>query len=87
VNELETEIRHRLSILEPLRMELVDQSSAHAGHRGSSGGGHFFLTIVSNQFSGLSAVARHRAVYQALGDLMAGRIHALSINALAPDES
>lgn len=87
MNELEAEIRHRLAILEPSRIELVDQSAAHAGHKGSSGGGHFFLTIVSNQFAGMNAVARHRAIYQALGDLMTGRIHALSISALAPDES
>lgn len=80
-------IRQRLAVLEPETLEIVDQSAAHAGHAGAaSGGGHFRLTIVSNRFAGMNAVARHRAIYQYLGDLMSGRIHALSITALAPSE-
>jgi BolA protein len=87
MNPLEIEIRARLAVLEPERLEIVDQSAAHAGHVGASGGGHFFITIASKHFAGQNAVARHRAVYQALGDLMAGPIHALSMRALAPDEN
>lgn len=80
-------IRQRLASLEPVTLEVVDESAAHAGHAGAaSGGGHFRLTIVSNHFAGMSAVSRHRAIYQSLGDLMSGRIHAMAITALTPDE-
>src|SRR5512147_426101 len=64
-----------------------DESHRHAGHAGArSGGGHFFVTVVSDRFAGLDRVARHRAVYAALGDLMGGEIHALSADTLTPDE-
>jgi len=86
LSDLEALICERLAILEPEHLELRDDSARHAGHKGASGGGHFFLTIVSKQFAGLNAVARHRAIYQALGDLMGGRVHALSITASAPNE-
>lgn len=80
-------IKARLAGLTPLELELVDESALHAGHAGArSGGGHYRLTIVSSAFAGLNAVGRHRMVYQALGDLMANRIHALAITALTPDE-
>lgn len=87
MSELETLIRQRLESLQPEHLELEDESARHAGHAGAaSGGGHFLLTIVSNRFAGLNAVARHRAIYQALGDLMGRDIHALAITALTPDE-
>lgn len=79
-------IRQRLAGLEPQTLEIIDESAAHAGHAGAASGGHFRLIIVSNHFAGMNAVSRHRAIYQALGDLMSGRVHALSINALTPDE-
>ncbi len=72
--------------LAPESLEIVDQSAAHAGHAGAGGGGHFALTIVSARFAGQSPIARHRLVYQALGELMRGEVHALTITALAPDE-
>jgi BolA family transcriptional regulator, general stress-responsive regulator len=87
MNELETLIRERLAALQPERLELRDDSAQHAGHKGSSGGGHFLLTIVSKQFAGLSPVARHQAIYRAMGDLMEQRVHALSISAKTPDET
>ena len=78
----------RLAPLEPLALKLEDESHRHAGHAGArAGGGHYRLRIVSQKFSGISRVARHRLVYEALGDLMQTRIHALAIEALAPDES
>lgn len=49
-------------------------------------GRHFFATIVSPAFAGLSRVARHRLVYAALGEGMRAEIHALSMRTLAPDE-
>ena len=83
------EIRSRLASLEPLSMELVDESAQHAGHAGAAAGGntHWRLTIVSSKFSGQNGVARHRMVYQALGELMQNPIHALNINARTPEET
>lgn len=81
-------IRERLAALEPLELQLVDESAQHAGHAGARPGGntHWRLTIVSPRFAGKSTVARHRMVYQALGELMQNPIHALAINARAPEE-
>ncbi len=80
-------IRERLQALQPENVEVFDESAQHAGHAGAAGGGgHYRLVIVAQQFSGLNAVARHRLVYQALGDLMHGRVHALAITALTPKE-
>ena len=80
-------IRERLAALEPESMEIADESALHAGHEGAKGGGgHYHLSIVSSRFKGLNSVARHRVIYQALGDLMGKRIHALSITALSPEE-
>jgi BolA protein len=81
------EMKARLAVLAPQQLEIVDESALHAGHAGArAGGGHYQLTLISAAFAGQNAVGRHRLVYQALGDLMASRIHALSITALAPDE-
>jgi BolA protein len=82
-------IRERLAALEPLDVELVDESSKHAGHAGwkPGGGTHWRLSIVSPRFAGRSTVARHRMVYQALGELMQNPIHALAITARAPEET
>ncbi|MGQ0529797.1 MAG: BolA family protein [Panacagrimonas sp.] len=66
-------------------IELEDESHLHAGHAGArSGRGHYRLTIASAAFAGMAPVARHRAVYGALGDLMQTDIHALSIDAREP---
>lgn len=83
------EIRRRLGALAPVRMELVDESAKHVGHAGAAPGGntHWNLTIVSAAFTGKPTVARHRMVYQALGELMQNPIHALTISARAPEES
>ena len=72
--------------LEPLVLELVDDSAAHAGHAGASSGAHFNLRIVSARFAGLPRVARHRLVYDALRPWMAEGVHALAIDARTPDE-
>ena len=75
--------------LAPLRLVIVDDSAAHAGHQGAmqSGGGHYSAYIVSEAFAGKSLVQRHQMVYQALGDLMKTDIHALMIRAHTPTES
>jgi BolA protein len=80
------EIKARLAVLQPLQLEVIDESALHAGHAGAKNGGHYRLRLVSAAFAGQSQVARHRLVYQALGELMTGRVHALSISALAPTE-
>jgi BolA family transcriptional regulator, general stress-responsive regulator len=86
---VESAMRARLAVLNPARIELRDESAQHAGHSGArpSGGSHWQLTIVSDAFRGKNAVARHRMVYEALGDLMKSDIHALKIEALAPDQA
>ena len=82
------DIRRRLGTLSPSRLELLDESAQHAGHAGAAPGGntHWKLTIVSAAFTGNSTVARHRMIYEALGELMQNPIHALSISARAPGE-
>jgi len=89
MHAVEKAMRERLVSLAPLSLDLRDESAQHAGHAGSrpSGGSHWQLTIVSEAFRGQSAVARHRMVYEALGDLMKRDIHALRIEALAPEQS
>jgi len=86
---VEAEIRTRLARLEPESLELVDESAQHQGHAGwrPGGGTHWRLRIVSSRFSGKTTVARHRMVYDSLGDLMQHPIHALAIQARAPGEA
>ena len=73
--------------LEPVELELVDDSAAHAGHAGAREGAHFNLRIVSARFAGLPRISRHRLVYDALRPWMAEGIHALAIDARTPDEA
>ena len=86
--KVDAEIRRRLTALEPLEIELVDESERHAGHDGAAPGGqtHWRLSIVSSRFAGKPTVARHRMVYEALGELMQHPIHALAISARSPEE-
>ena len=80
-------MRASLAALDPVTIEIIDDSARHAGHAGAkSGGGHFRLTIVSPRFAGCRTMERHRLVYDALGPLMKREIHALSISARTPDE-
>jgi BolA family transcriptional regulator, general stress-responsive regulator len=72
---------------QPAELEVVDDSHKHAGHAGARDGrGHFTVRIVSEAFAGMSPLARHRAVYAALGEMMQTDIHALSIDARAGDQ-
>lgn len=66
----------------PAVLEVTDDSHRHAGHAGARDGrGHFSVKIVSGAFAGKPPLARHRAVYAALGSLMETDIHALAIQA------
>ena len=76
-----------LDALEPELLEIEDESHLHAGHAGARDGrGHFRVIVVSEAFTGLSRIARHRLVYEAVGALMESDIHALTIQAFAPGE-
>lgn len=81
-------IRARLQQqLSPSALDIDDESRKHAGHAGARDGrGHFRLRIVAAAFSGESLLARHRRVYAALGELMQTDIHALALEARAPEE-
>ena len=76
------------SSLTPAECVVDDESHLHAGHAGAaSGGGHYRLRLVSANFEGLSKVARHRLVYDALHEMMRQEIHALAMTLLTPGEA
>ena len=72
--------------LQPLRLDIRDDSAAHAGHAGGGGKGHFRLLIVAACFSGRTLVQRHRLVHDALAELLVEEIHALALVTKAPEE-
>ena len=88
MSQVAAQIESRLSAaLSPMSLHIDDESALHAGHAGArDGGGHFRVEIVAEAFTGKGTLARHRLVYDAVGDLMPSAIHALAIRALAPDE-
>ena len=82
------EIQARLqSSLAPTEIDVRDDSHLHAGHAGAREGGHFTVLVRSARFTGLTRLARHRLVYDALGPLAPQGVHALAIVAKAPDET
>ncbi len=84
MQQIEAKLR---AALNPESLDLIDDSHKHAGHAGAKGGaGHFDLAIVSEKFSGVNTVGRHRLIYEALAEMMPGEIHALSIKAFSPEE-
>jgi BolA family transcriptional regulator, general stress-responsive regulator len=81
---LRERVRHAL---EAEHVELTDESGAHVGHAGAAGGaGHYHVLVVSTRFRERDAVARHRLVYEAVGDLIPDEVHALAISAYTPEE-
>lgn len=79
-------IEHALrDALQPTMLQVQDDSHLHAGHAGAREGRHFSVRITSPHFNGLRPVARHRLVYDAVRLLMPAGIHALAIEAHAPD--
>jgi len=89
MGEVANEIQRRLmAALAPSHLQVIDDSEKHRGHAGHDGRGesHFTVIIQAPSFAGQSRVARQRAIYTALGDLMQARVHALAIRASAPDE-
>ncbi len=65
----------------PRALDVVDESEAHRGHAGFQEGGesHFRVSLESEAFAGLSRIAKHRAVHNALGKDLMGQIHALAL--------
>jgi BolA family transcriptional regulator, general stress-responsive regulator len=73
--------------LQPSTLQVIDDGHLHVGHAGAREGGHFTVRVRSAAFAGLSRVARHRLVYDALRREIPLGIHALAIEAGAPDET
>jgi BolA protein len=75
--------------LHPIQLEILDESDRHAGHAGWREGGetHYRVNIVSEEFAGKGRVARHRLVYDQLGEEFAAGLHALAVRARTPDEA
>ena len=67
---------------QPLELKIDDQSHHHVGHKSAGGGGHFFVTVKSARFNGLSPIARQRLVIESMGAMMDREIHALSMKCL-----
>lgn len=85
----EQRIREKLMVaLEPTRLDVINESEMHAGHRSSPGTGesHFRILIVSPKFAGVSRVNRHRLVNEVLAGELAGRIHAMALATYAPGD-
>ena len=83
-------MREKLMVaLRPTRLDVINESELHAGHRSSPGTGesHFRVLIVSADFAGKSRVERHRMVNAALAEEVGKRVHALALNAYAPGEA
>jgi BolA protein len=82
--QLEQRLREAL---QPVTLEVIDESHQHQGHAGANGtgmGSHFRVRVTSHIFTGKSAVMRHRLVYDALQDFLAQGLHALAIEAHTP---
>lgn len=83
-HQLDQRLRERL---QPVTLDVLDESAQHLGHAGANGTGfgtHFRVRISSPLFTGKSVVARHRLVYDALQDFIDQGLHALAIEARLP---
>ena len=86
---IEAIIREKLSgALQPTRLDVINESHLHAGHRNSPGTGesHFRVLIEAPMFAGKSRLERHRLVNSVLAAELAGKVHALALRAYAPGE-
>jgi BolA protein len=81
-HEIELQLKAQL---QPTRLEVLDESDAHAGHSGANAEGfgtHFRVRIASPLFTGKSRVARHRLVYDAMQNFIDQGLHALAIEVI-----
>ena len=86
---VELSIRQKLTrAFQPTRLEVLNESDMHAGHRSSPGTGesHFRVLLVSPAFAGKSRVERHRLVNDVLAAELKGKVHALALSLYAPGE-
>lgn len=86
---VEDQMREKLLVaLEPTRLDIINESELHAGHRSSPGTGHshFRMLIVSPAFVGKSRLERHRLVNEILAEELSRAIHALALKTYAPGE-
>ena len=83
MNAVQSTIERKLSALEPMYVDVVNESHMHSGPATDS---HFKLVVVSAAFEGIRAVARHQRVYQILAEELAGEVHALALHLYTPDE-
>lgn len=82
VGQIEQQLQAQLA---PTRLEVLDESAAHAGHAGANAqgfGSHFRVRIASPAFAGKSRVACHRLVYDAMQNFIDQGLHALAIEIL-----
>jgi len=87
---VEATIREKLAAaLQPIRLDIVNESHLHAGHGNApdTGESHFRVLVVSPLFAGKSRLARQRLVNEALAEELRTEIHALAIGAYAPGET
>jgi BolA family transcriptional regulator, general stress-responsive regulator len=87
---VEARIREKLvQALQPTRLDIINESHLHAGHRDAPGTGesHFRVLVVSPAFTGRSRLERHRLVNEALAAELKAPVHALAIKAYAPGEA
>jgi BolA protein len=83
-------LREKLMVeLRPTRLDVINESELHAGHRNSPGTGesHFRILVVSAAFTGKSRVDRHRIVNDLLREEIKGGVHALALATVAPGEA
>ena len=88
--DMDTVIRHKLMLaLNPTRLDVINESELHAGHRSSPGTGesHYRVLIVSDAFTGKSRIERHRLVNATLAEEVGRKVHALALQAYAPGEA
>ncbi len=75
------------SALDPVHLELEDESASHSGHQPfQNPASHFRAVIVSAHFKDKSLVERHRMVYDLLKEELKGAIHALALKTFTPEE-
>lgn len=87
---VEQTIREKLTAaFAPQVLQVVNESHQHAGHAGSPGTGesHFAVRVVSPAFAGKSRLERHRMVNAVLAEELSGKIHALAVTALSPEDA
>ena len=83
IDTIKNKIKSEIKVL---KIEIIDESHAHANHSGNTGGGHYKALIISNDFNNKSLVERHQMVYKALGELMTNEIHAFSMKTMTEEE-